>query len=370
MLTNYNTLKFSQLQQSEKDVVQAGVEAWYHYCYEVKNKDGRFDKYSSYAKDGVSLNEKQELFTAALQKEALRYANLPAGSSFNEGAVMNHPSVKWATFQLVSQTLDVIIPQTVLDNFYQFAEVKSVSWGDNMVFHTESPDLFVTSKIANGIRRGQRQRVFGQDIKLNPVRREVAIYEEFYRVVSGKVQWASWVSRVAQAIETAITTDIYSAIYNSFSSLGAAYKQSAAFAQTSFNELVQHVSAGNGGARTVAFGTKTALSKVVPDNQYFQFALGAEYNQMGYVGNFQGTDLFMVEQRHIPNTDTFAINTTDILVVSTGLDKIVKVGFEGETEVYQNDQNKNADRSLEYAVAKHWDTAVATSAQYGIFRLA
>jgi hypothetical protein len=369
-MKNYNTLKFSQLQQSERDVVQAGVDVWYHYCYEVKNKDGKFDKYRSYASDGRSLAEKQELFTKSLQAEAIRYANLPTGSKFNEGIVMSHPSAKWATFQLIGQTLDIIIPQTVLDNYYQFAEVKSVSWGDNMAFHLESPDLFVTSKIANGIRRGQRQRMFGQDVVLNPVRREVVIYEEFYRVVSGKVQWGSWVSRVAQAIETAITTDIYSGIYNSFSSLGANYKQNVAFAQVAFNELVGHVSAGNGGAKTIAFGTKTALSKVIPDSQYMQFALGAEYNQMGYVGNFQGTDMFVVEQRHIPNTDTFAINTTDILVVSTGVDKAVKIGFEGETEVYQNDQNKNADRSLEYGVAKHWDVKVATSAQYGIYRLA
>jgi hypothetical protein len=371
MFNRYNTLRFSQMAQTEKDVVQAGVEAWYHYCYEVKNKEGKYDKYRSYAMDGTSLKEKQELFTKGLQREAMRYANLPTGSTFAEHIIASHPSAKWATFQLIGQTLDIIVPETILDNFYQFAEVKNVAWGDNLVFHVDSPDTFVVSKIANGIRRGgNRQRLFSEDIVLNPVRNEVAIYEEFYRVVSGKTEWGSWVARVAQSIETQITLDIYNAIYGSFSSLGASYKENAAFAQLAFNNLVTRVSAANGGARTVAFGTKVALSKIVPDDQYFRFALGQEYNGMGHLGNFQGTELFMFDQRLLPNTDNFGIADDFILVVSTPADKLVKVGFEGETEVYQNDQNKNADRSVEYAVAKHWDVKIATSARFGIYKLA
>ncbi|MCR8641538.1 hypothetical protein NV379_02610 [Paenibacillus sp. N1-5-1-14] len=368
-MKNYQNLKFFSMPQEQKDVVQAGVEAWYHFCYQNRNKDGRFNKYAQYANDGKSLDQKQELFTKGLQEEALRYAGIPSDTKFSEGMIQSHPAVQWATFAIVAQTLDIIVPETVLDSFYEFAEVKNVNWGDQLLFHVESPDMFAVSTKANGIRGSQRQRLFGKDVTLTPVRRTVEIYEELYRVLAGKTNWGNWVARVAQAIETDITSRIYDSIYNSFPSLSASYKETAAFTQTAFNNLVSRVAAANNNKNTVAFGTKVALSKVLPENQYMQFALGGEYNKNGHLGNFQGTQLFEMEQKLKPNTDDFTLASDFILVVSSGSDKIVKIGFEGNTEVLQSKPEDNADRSVGYSVAQHYDVQLITSAQYGIYKL-
>ncbi|ASA22749.1 hypothetical protein [Paenibacillus donghaensis] len=369
MFKNYSNIKFFSMPKEQQDVVQAGVEAWYHFCHQNRNKDGRFSKYAQYANDGVTLDQKQELFTKGLQKEALRYAGIPADTKFSESMIQTHPSVQWATFAIVAQTLDIIVPETVLDSFYDFAEVKNVNWGDQLLFHVESPDLFVVSTKANGIRGNQRQRLFGKDFTLTPIRHTVEIYEELYRVLAGKTNWGNWVARVAQAIETDITTRIYSAIYDSFSSLSTSYRESAAFTSTAFNNLVARVAASNNNKNTVAFGTKNALSKVLPENQYMQFGMGAEFNRNGHLGNFQGTQLFEMDQKLKANSDDFALATDFILVVSAGSDKIVKIGFEGNTEVHQTKPEDNADRSMSYSVAQHYDVQIVTAANYGIYKL-
>ncbi|KAA9007382.1 hypothetical protein F4V43_02525 [Paenibacillus spiritus] len=367
-MKNYSNVKYFKLSESEKDVVQAGAEAWYHYCYQTRNKDGKFNKYAEYANDGVSLEAKQDLFTKGLKREAYRLANIPSDSEFSESMIATNPVFQWATFALVAQTLDIIVPETILDSFYQFAEVKNVNWGDQLLFHVDSPDLFVVSTKANGIRGSQRQRVFGKDFTLTPQRRSVEIYEELYRVLAGKTNWGAWVARVAQAIETDITTRIYGAIYNSFSSLGTKYKESAAFTSNAFNQLVQRVSAANSNDNTVVFGTKLALAKILPESQYLQFALGDEYNRTGHLGNFQGTQLFEIKQKLQPNSDDFALANDFAVVLSAGSDKLVKIGFEGNTEVAMIRPEDNADRTVGYSVAQHYDVQLITGAQYGIYK--
>ena len=90
---------------------------------------------------------------------------------------------------------------------------------------------------------------------------------------------------------------------------------------------------------------------------------------MGYYGRFQGTDLVVIDQAHVANTNTFAISDSFIIVCPQGLDKPVKLGFEGETIVTENSINKSADQSLEYVMQKNWDCQILTAGRYGIYRV-
>ncbi|OPH61723.1 hypothetical protein BC351_00330 [Paenibacillus ferrarius] len=373
MLHKHFSQRFTNFSKDQKDIVQAGVELFYHWKYEnakpaERNKVAKYKMYSE--KEGTTYQEKQKLFSEALVKQAIASAYLPEGLEFSKSVMMGHPNVKFTMFAIISEILDVVIPDTVLDNFYQFADVKSSGWGDNFVWSVPNNDLFVVSKLADGIRKGNRQRLVGTDVILTPVMREVTIAEDLYRVIAGKVNWGDWVNRVAQAIETQITIDIYNSIFNSYSALGTAYKANGAFAQTTFNNLVQLVEAANHGANAVAFGTKVALSKVVPDSQYLTFGLGQEYNGAGYLGNFQGTGLFKFDQRVTPNTDTLAISDQYLLIIATMVDKLVKIAFEGETMISQTDSKDSSDNSIDYTVKKKWDTKIITSAKYAMYQLA
>jgi hypothetical protein len=365
-MKNYFSARLNKFTEQEKDIVQAGVELYRHYRYENSANEKVKNKYREYAK-GKSLQEKEELFSKSLISVTNKYAGLPSDHQFSEAALRTNPNVKWATFQLISEMLDIIVPETVLDNFYQFAEVKSVGWGDNLVFNVPSGDLFVVSTAANGVRNAGRQRLHGTDVVLNPVNHIITIGEDYYKILAGKVNWGDWVTRVAQSVETQITIDVYNAIINSYSNLSASYQGTGAFSATTFNQLVNRVTAANRGGKASAFGTKIALSKIVPSDQYLRFSLGEEYNTFGYLTNFQGTDLFGLDQRLVPNTDNFAIDDGTVIILSSVAQKIVKIGFEGDTQIIENQINQNADQSLTHTIQKRWDVKIATSGKYAIW---
>ena len=94
-----------------------------------------------------------------------------------------------------------------------------------------------------------------------------------------------------------------------------------------------------------------------------------DYNKMGYYGRFQGTDLVVIDQAHVANSNTFAISDNFIIVCPQGLDKPVKLGFEGETIVTEDSINKTADQSLSFTMQKMWDTQILTAGRYGIYRV-
>lgn len=356
------TKRFMSFSAEGQDIVRAGVELYKHYLY-LNGKQ----QYAESA-TGRTYEEKQEIFTKNLINESLRMAGVSvAGAS--EAVLLRNPNVKWALFSLVGEILDVIIPQTILEDFYKFAEVRNGNWGDSFVFTVPNPDLFVVSKIAPGVRKAEPQRIYNGILTLIPQPRAVTIQEDFYRVLAGKVNWGDWVARVARSFETQITTDIYNAILNSYNNLPTQLKVTG-FTPQSFIQLVQRVEALNAGAKAAAFGTKLALSQILPADQYLKFALGEEYNKYGYLTNFQGVDLFEIPQRIIAGTYDFAIDNNTIYVVSMGSDKIAKIAFEGEAIVTESTASQNADMTVDYTFIKSYDVGVITSARYGIIKLA
>ncbi|WP_010498374.1 hypothetical protein [Paenibacillus elgii] len=361
-----NSPKFLAFSKDEQDVVKAGVDLYKHYLHLTK-KDARYAEFAT----GKTYEEKEKIFNESLVRESFKRAGV-SQANFSDSVMMQNPNVKWAMFALISEALSVIIPSTVLDNFAQFAEVRNVGWGDNLKFTVPNNDLFIVSKIAQGIRRGEPQRLYNSDLTLTPVPHEVTIQEDFYRILAGKINWGEWISRIAQSIETAISTDVYNAFYGSYANLNAKFKE-AAFDKDAFVKLAQRVQASNRGARTVVFGTQIALSKVIPDADFVKFGvgLGEEYTRMGFLGNFMGADLYKLDQRIKPNDPdyNFAIQDDALYFVSVGVDRPVKIGFEGNVLINQSQFGANADNTVDHNVQQLWDVAVVSSAKHGIMKV-
>lgn len=360
-IRNLQTKRYMNFSQDGKDIVDAGIELYKHYLFANKGKK----EYAEFATG--RYDEKQKVFSDSLVKEAIKIAGV-SQVGFSNTQIMQNPTVKWAMFSVVSEILDVIIPDTVLDNFYQFADVKNVAWGDNLKFTVPNPSLFVVSTFADGIVKGEPQRLYNSDVVLNPIGRTITIEEDFYRVIAGKVNWGDWVTRVAQSFETQLTVDIYTSLFNTYANLPTNLKV-AGFTQDAYVQLAQRVQGLNRGSQVVVFGTKVGLSKVLPTDTTLRQGLGVEYVKNGYIADAFGIPAFEIDQKIVPNADTFAIDDNTLYFVSMGSDKLVKVGFEGEALINSADYTKNADMTQEYTIFKKYDVKVATSARYGILKL-
>lgn len=357
-----DTPRFRSFSAEDKDVVKAGIELYKHYLHN-QGQTG----YAEFA-TGESYESKHEKFNKAIMLQAVLSAGLPA-SRANDAKVFSKTAVREEVFALVSEVLDVVVPNTVLNDFYRLAEVKNVAWGDNLKFTVPNPNLFVVSKVSNGVRQAEPQRLYNADVVLTPETRMITIEEDFYRIVSGKVDWGMLIAKVAQSLETQISTDVYNSIFNTYATLDTNLKE-AGFTTSAFVKLAQRVEALNRGARVVCMGTKTALGSVIPSDNYLKFPLGTEYNTMGYLGKFMGVEMLEIPQKITPNTLNFAIDDATLYFFSMAIDKPVKIGFEGETLIMQNtDMGANADMTFDYTIAKRYEAKVATSSRYGIMKI-
>jgi hypothetical protein len=320
------------------------------------------------AKGIGSLEEAESLFRKTLLEEC----------GFVEGKLdykqFSNPMVKWKLFQLTSETIDAIVPKVLSTQFDRFVETKNAAWNEQLIFKVTSPDFFRVDKVANGNTNVRGQRLDRRALRLYPIMREVKIQESLYRVLAGEVEWATYVNRVAISMATEIKGDVYNAIYNSYDGLGAEFQENGTFDPVSFNKLVQRVQAANGGLKPVAFGTKLALAKITPSAGFTAYPgfmsqnMMDELNLSGYLSRFQGTDLIELEQALVPNSLNFAIDDNFALVIPSGLDKIVKLGFEGESIVTENASSLPVDQEMEYTFQKAWDVNVLSAGRYGIIK--
>jgi len=357
-----DTARFRSFSAEEKDIVKAGVELYKHYLHNQGKKG-----YAEFA-TGDKYEEKHEKFNKALMLQAVKNANLPE-SKATDAKIFARTAVREEVFAMISEVLDVIIPNTVLNDFYRIAKTKNVAWGDSLKFTIPNPNLFVVSKVSAGVRQTEPQRLYNSDAVLLPETRMITIEEDFYRIVSNKVDWGMLIAKVAQSMETAISTDVYTAIFNTYSTLETNLKE-ASYTQATFVKLAQRVEALNNGAKVYAMGTKAALASVIPSDNDFKTQLGAEYTAMGYLGTFHGVDLLEIPQRITPSTTDFAIDDNTIYFFAMAGDKPVKIGFEGETLINTTtSQGANADMTFDYTLSKRFAVEVISSARYGIMKI-
>jgi hypothetical protein len=177
------------------------------------------------------------------------------------------------------------------------------------------------------------------------------------------------VDRVSRSFLNQIKIDIYNKIYNAYDGLVAPYKTTGSFTDAAFVEMAQHVEAGTGGLKPMVFGTKLALSKIMKDQYYYSGDMTKQLNEKGYLPNYLGYDLVEIKQAHTPNTDSFAISDNFLLFIPSGVNKIVKIGFEGSTIVREGAPQDNADESIEYSFKQKYDVGILSAGKFGIMRL-
>ncbi|RXZ78192.1 hypothetical protein EBB07_29495 [Paenibacillaceae bacterium] len=357
-------LNFSK---KEVDVIKAGVDLYKHYLFTTKGKL----EYAEYAKDR-SYEEKEQLFNKNLIQEAVKRSGLTF-ESYDINKIIQKPVIQNEIFALISETLAVIIPNTVIDSFGPLAEVRNGNWGDNFKFSIPNPSLFKVNRMSNGQRRGEPQRLYEGEDFLTPAPREVTIQEDLYRILAGKVNWGDWITRIALSVQTEISTEVYRQLYDAYNNLIPNFKEGA-FNKDAFVQLSQRVRAANRGAKASVFGTQLALSKIVPDGDFSKYGyvgLGEEYNRNGYLRDFMGVSAFMVEQRIVPNDPEFNFSIEDdrLFFLSLATDRPVKIGFEGVPQVFQSNASDHADLTQVYTYVHYWDTKVITSSKFGIMQI-
>jgi len=314
----------------------------------------------------VSFSEKEEKMNAALKREIMRVAGVTNIGDFPIESWANHPTLKWATFAVISAMIDMVLPDAIIGDVGIYSDVRTIGWGDSAAFDVKPRDLFVVSKGGKSKRTTELHKQFVGQITVIPEPRQMTVFVSLMKVLAGKESLADMVIKMVRSFETQLSYDIYDAFATAMGAVtntASTGLRVAGYTQAEFVRLSQTVAAWNGGAKPVAIGTQRALAKILPLDANYRYEIDSDFVKVGYLRNFQGTDIMVLPQ--IADwTTPFALKLSDskIWIVSPSAQKIVKLVLEGSALSYTSDVYANANLVQTSTLIKSWGTAIATNA--------
>lgn len=254
-------------------------------------------------------------------------------------------------FALIEQTMDDLLPKRVLEQYGQFAEVKTFGQGDKPIFKHRTGRMrakqFITRVGLAGIYEVFKLGQENFEVQTSAIGGAAQIgLEEF---LDGRVDFAELTQIVMDGMDELVYREIAKALQASINQLPAANKgSSAGFDEAVFDRLL--ATAGAYGMPTI-YCTYEFAAKMMPSSDWISESMKDEKWANGYFTRYKGYPVIILPQSFEDETNaTKVIDPGYCWIIPAGTDsKPVKVAFEGDTIV---DEYVNHDRSREVQVYK------------------
>lgn len=295
-------------------------------------------------------------------QDVLRLALVEANGG---STVLDYKKIRDGKCQGFFALIEEILSRTVVDGlqgdefFNTLCDFRNVAEGDQNLFVVEDSDLFVVSDAADGTQGIRRQRLGSMTETSIPTSlKMVRIYEELNRVLAGRVDFNTFINKVAESFRQKLLNDVYTLWSGATAAQlgGVTYFPTAgAYDEDELLDLISHVEAAAGGKQATIVGTKKALRNLKESIQ----SDGAkdELHNLGYYGKFFGTPVVAVPQRHKVGTSEFVMDDNALTIIA-GDDKPIKVVYEGSPIVLMGDPMSNADFTQEYLYGEKYGMGI------------
>ena len=277
---------------------------------------------------------------------------------FNElaGTYALYRENKNLIFSLIEETLDEVLPKKVVEQYSQFAEVRTFAQGDKPIFRrklgsNKRAKQFVTRVGLAGIyevfKLGPKENE-AFEVRTSAIGGAAQIgFEEF---LDGRVDFGEVTKIIMDGMDELIYKEVAAALKSSINQLPPANRVAAAgFDESAMDRLI---------TIAAAYGTPTIYCtyefavKMIPNEAWrYTEAMKDELWKTGRLATYKGTKVIILEQGFEDESNTRkVIDPGYAWVIPTGADgKPVKIAFEGGTIV---DEFNNYDRSREIQVYK------------------
>jgi hypothetical protein len=314
-------------------------------------------------------------YTAETVDEALRGELAAMCSSIN-----NFMRNRYDIYDIIIETADAIVPTKVIDVMGAFAEIKSVPQGQKAIFKRgmvgrNRAKKFLTQVGLSGVY--ETFRLDNETFEMGGHAIGGAAAIDFERFLDGAENMADLMDIITEGLTDAVFGEVQKALIAAAEATGrpAANKVSSdKFEADKMVKLVTTVKAYGGNAVIFAapeFIGAMGADAIVPaiagvaQGVYHQDDIDA-IHKTGKIKIFRGTPVVEIPQSFVDesNTET-VINPQYAYVLPAGKEKVVKVVFEGNTQV--RDLN-NADGSMEIHTYKKMGAAILTHHNWGIYQ--
>ena len=257
-------------------------------------------------------------------------------------------------FSMIEEVLDDVLPKKVVEQYQQFAEVKTFAQGDKPIFRRKISNnrakQFVTRVGLAGIyevfKLGKNEETF--EVRTSAIGGAAQIgFEEF---LDGRVDFAEVTRIVMEGMDELIYREMGAALKASINQLPPANRVArAGFDEKAFDRLLQIASAY--GTPTIYCTYEFAVNMIPQEAWRYTEAMKDELWKTGRLASYKGHKVVILEQGFEDGTNkTKVIDPGYAWIIPTGADmKPIKVAFEGQTIV---DEFTGYDRSREIQVYK------------------
>jgi hypothetical protein len=294
-------------------------------------------------------------------------------------SVNNFMRNRYDIYDIIITTADEIVPNKVIDVMGIFAEIKSVPQGQKALFKRgmvgrNRAKKFLTQVGLSGLY--ETFRLDNETFELGGKAIGGAASIDFERFLDGADNMADLMDVITEGLTDAAFGEVQKCLIAAANAVGR--PDANKVVENTFNgdkmfKLVSTVKAYGGSA--VIFATPEFVGAMGPDaivpvganyqGVYHQGDIDAIHNN-GYINIFRGTPIVQIPQSFIDESNTKTwINPQFAYVLPAGKEKVVKIVFEGNTQVWDL---KNPDNSMEIHTYKKMGAAILTHHNWGIYQ--
>lgn len=339
----------------------------------VDSAKTRFEAQTELSKEELRLQNE------AIVKYALEGTRFEAKFEQDGLACMKNPQITKnetvrSNFEaVIAEVVNAIAPSVTSADYARFlAEVRQVGWGDTARFIIRSNELFKVNEIAEGVNRGVLQPIFDNEVTVNPSPIEIATAIDWYAVAAGVFDWGDFGLRAGRSFEAYIFLKIIAAMTSvTGDMIGAGYIANG-YTPANWTNLVQKVSAANGGAPVYAIGSLGALTKVNTTGANglgLQYFVGEDYLSKGYIDKFLGARMIPVDPALVPttinSTADLAVPDNKIYMVAADAYRPVKIVFEGTSMTVERIPEETTDKRYGIRIQMRVGVSAIVGSKFG-----
>ena len=258
-------------------------------------------------------------------------------------------------FSLIEETLDDVLPKKVVEQYNQFAEVKTVAQGDKPIFKrklgsNKRAKQFITRVGLAGIYEVFKLSKLEESFEVRTSAIGGAAQIGFEEFLDGRVDFAEVTQIIMEGMDELIYKEVGAALKASVNQLPPANRVAyAGFDEKNFDRLLTIASAY--GTPTIYCTYEFAVNMIPQDAWRYTEAMKDELWRTGRLADYKGHRVVILEQGFEDETnEKKVIDPGYAWIIPSGADnKPVKIAFEGNTIV---DEYTNYDRSREVQVYK------------------
>ena len=256
-------------------------------------------------------------------------------------------------FALIEQTIDDVLPARVMEQYSQFAEIKTFAQGDKPIF---------TQKIAQASKRRAKQfigkvglaglyevfKLDGQSYEVTTDAIGGAAQIGFEEFLDGRVDFADVLDIVMQGLDECIYVEIEKQLIGAVNNVQGANKESTnTFDEAKMDRLL---SIADSYGKAAIYCTFEFAATMVPSTGWVSNEMKNQKWNNGYLANYKGHQVVVLPQSYEDEKNTTkVIDPSYAWIIPVGAEKPVKIAFEGGAIV---DEYTNYDRSKEVQVYK------------------